>query len=175
MTPARPGIEELGGARPGGGDAAFGLLLGFVLSAVLVALLPDVRSHLLGGTERRTTTVLSAEGGPRPGDQDREVARYVLAWRDDSGAQHTSTFVRSGPVRLGVGETVEMWVSEDRPAATDESPLRSWLWFGAGIPLAGAGIGWLWGWRQRVAARIAARSTAAGLRRRRARERGPDA
>ena len=164
VIPARPGIEELGGGRRGG-EAACGLLLGLALSVVLVATLSDVRHHLLGGTERRTTTVVSAESGPRADDGDREVARYRLAWRDDSGTEHVSTFERSGPVRLAVGDKVAMWVSEDRPAATDESPLVSWLWFGLGIPLSGAAIGWLWGWRQRVVAR----SAVAGERRRRAR------
>ena len=164
----RPGIEPVGrsGVRPRRSEVVFGLLLGVAVSAVLVAVMPDVRRHMFGGTERHTTTVVAAESHPRDDDGDREVGHYRLTWRDDDGATHTSTLKRSGPLRRQVGDTWDLWVSPDHPAATDEPPWVDWALLGLGIPLFSLAIGWLIGWRQRVMVR----ATLSGERRRRDRE-----
>ena len=156
----RPGIEPVGrdGVRLPRSEIVFGLLLGLTLSAVLVAVMPDTRRHMLGGTERRTTTVVAAESRPHPSDDDRAVAHYRLEWRDDDGSLHTSRLKRVGPLRHEVGDTWELWVTSDDTTATDESPARLWLLFGVGMPLFSLVLGWLLAWRQRLFVRASLRS-----------------
>ncbi|MDN4174475.1 hypothetical protein QWY28_16055 [Nocardioides sp. SOB77] len=143
------------------GDVVFGLVLGLLMVAALLVALPDLRHHALGGTERRETTVVSVLPGTRSGSSDRPVTTYELAWRDEDGAAHTSTFKRSGTARRAAGETWDLWVSPERPSATyDEGPVASWLWLGLGIPLGSLLIGWANAWRHRVTVRAAERGAA---------------
>ena len=168
MSDPRPGFEvvDRGWSRLPRGEAIFGLALGLLVAVALVATLPDVRHHMFGGTELRPATVLSAESRPRSEGSDREVAHYRLAWRDDDGTEHASTFKRSGPLRHEAGDTWELWVSPDRVAAHDEAPWVSWLWLGFGIPIFSVAIGWLWQWRSQVLARSTLRGIEARERRR---------
>ncbi|WP_126688204.1 hypothetical protein [Nocardioides ferulae] len=124
------------------------------MTGMLVGFLPEIRHHMFGGTDLRTTTVVSAEEGTRSDSDDRPVAYYRVSWRDDAGRQHFSTFKRSGPVRHHPGDSWPLWVSAERAGATnDESPLVVWFWLAGVLPLASAGLGLLWQWRQRVFAR----------------------
>lgn len=168
MSDPRPGFEagDRSWVRLPRSEVLFGLGLGLLMAAGLVAALPDARHHMFGGTELRSTTVLSAESRPRSDDSDREVAHYRLTWRDDDGTSHFSTFKRAGPIRHQPGETWELWVSPDRVEAHDESPLVTWLWLGLGIPILSLVVGWLWQWRSRVLARSMLRGTEARERRR---------
>lgn len=155
VSDQRPGFEvrDRRWPRLPRGEVLFGLGLGLLMAAALVAAMPDVRHHMFGGTDLRSTTVLSAESRPRSEGNDREVAHYRLAWRDDDGTEHASTFRRSGPLRHEAGDTWELWVSPDRVRAHDEAPWVSWLWLCFGIPIFSLAIGWLWQWRSQVLAR----------------------
>lgn len=168
MSDPRPGFEAMDRrwVRLPRSEVLFGLGLGLVVAVALVASLPGVRHHMFGGTDLRSTTVLSAESRPRSDDNDREVAHYRLAWRDDDGTGHVSTLMRSGPVRHEAGETWELWVSPDRVEAHDEAPWVSWLWLGFGIPIASLAVGWLWQWRAQVLARSMRRGIEAREKRR---------
>lgn len=178
MEPAYDRIDSVSDPRPGfepgdrrwvrlpRSEVVFGLGLGLLMAAALVTALPDVRHHMFGGTDLRPTTVLSAESRPRSDDNDREVAHYRLAWRDDDGTEHVSTFKRAGPIRHRAGETWQLWVSPVRVMAHDESPWVSWLWLGFGIPILSLAVGWLWQWRSRVLARSMLRGSEARAQRR---------
>ena len=151
----RPGFEEH--SRPhrrwlSRGDLIFSLGVGVVLAVVLIAVLPDLRTHVLGGTEKRETTVVGVHEGTRAGESDRPVTTYDLVWVDASGPVR-GTFKRSGPPRRDVGDSWELWVSPDGSVVEGESPLVTWLWLGLGIPATSLVIGLLWQWRQRVLAR----------------------
>jgi hypothetical protein len=151
-TDPRPGFEERDRAQHAWlprGDVGFGIGIGLVLAAVLVALMPDVRTHMFGGTDRRQMTVLDVEVGTRSGDSDRPVTTYDLRWEADGDVRST-TFRRSGPPRREVGETWTLWVSPDGTAVESESPLVTWLWIGLGLPGFSLLLGVLWHWRQRV-------------------------
>lgn len=138
------------------GDVVFGLVVGLLLAAVLVAVIPEARTHMFGGTERRETTVADLSVGTRSGGSDREVTQYVLTW-DQDGVDRTTTFRRSGPPRRDVGDTWDLWVSDDGTSVNDESPLALWLWFGLGMPAASLMIGLAWNWRQRMFTRMTLR------------------
>ena len=137
-----------------GRELLWGLAAGWLVTALLVGFLPDMRHLMFGGTDLRTTTVVSAEQGTRSAGDDRPAAYYRLSWRDDAGRQHFSTFKRSGPLRHHPGDSWRLWVSAERSdATTDESPLVVWFWLAGALPLAFAGLGLLWQWRQKVFAR----------------------
>jgi hypothetical protein len=160
VSDPRPGFEEVAPRRRpwmSRGDVVFGIAIGLVLAAVLVAVIPDARHHMLGGTDRRTTTVVDAFETTRSGSSDRVVGNYRVAWTDDAGREHTSTFKRSGPLRHAVGDRVELWVSADRATATQESPLSLWLWLGLGLPVASLFIGLVRQWRHRMYVRMTLR------------------
>lgn len=95
---------------------------------------------MFGGTERREMTVTDLSVGTRSGASDREVTQYVLTW-DQDGVARTTTFRRSGPPRRDVGDTWDLWVSDDGTSVNDESPLAVWLWLGLGMPAASLMIG----------------------------------
>lgn len=165
----RPGIEEHD--RPHGrwlsrGDIAFGIGVGLVLAAVLVAFMPDARTHLSGGTDRRSTTVTEVREGTRAGDSDRPVTTYALRWQDGDEVR-TATFRRSGPPRRDVGDTWTLWVSPDGSAVETDSPLTTGLWLGVGLPAFTVLIGVLVKWRQGVLVRAAVRADRRRARRQR--------
>ena len=169
----RPGVEEV--ERPGGpwvtsGDLVFGIVAGLVLAAALAAALPDLRTHLLGGTDRRETTVVDVRIGTRTDGSDRPLTTYDLQWRE-AGEVRSATHRRSGPPRHEVGETWTLWVSPDGSAVEEESPLVTWAWLGGGLPAICVLLGLLWRWRERVMQRLLHRDVerwAARRRRRRA-------
>lgn len=130
----------------------FGLVIGLLLAAVLVAVTPDLRTHLLGGTDERVTTVIGVQEGTRSGDSDRPLTTYVVRWEDGADVR-SATYRRSGPPRREVGETWTLWVAPDGSTVEAESPLVTWLWLGLGLPVASLVLGMLWQWRQRVFAR----------------------
>ncbi|NYE37218.1 hypothetical protein F4692_002351 [Nocardioides cavernae] len=138
------------------GDVAFAIGIGLVLAFVLAVITPGTRSHLLGGTERRDTTVVSVREAPREGDPDRVVTTYGLRWSDDGEARE-ATFRRSGPPRRDVGETWSLWVSEDGSSVETSSPRTTWLLLGVGMPVFALVIGALVRWRGRVMSRASRR------------------
>jgi heme exporter protein D len=152
----RPGFEER--ERPHRrwltrGDVVFGAVVGLLLAAGLVAVMPDVRTHLFGGTDRQVTTVIGVREGTRSGDSDRPLTTYVVRWEDGDDVR-SATYRRSGPPRREVGETWALWVAPDGSTVEAESPLVTWLWLGLGLPVASLVLGLLWEWRQRVFARM---------------------
>ena len=152
----RPGFEER--ERPHRwwltrGDVAFGVVAGLLLAAVLVAVMPDVRTHLLGGTDERVTTVIGVREGTRPGDSDRPLTTYVVRWEDGADVR-SATYRRTGPPRREVGQTWTLWVSPDGSTVEGESPLVTWLWLGLGLPVACVLLGAIWEWRRRVLSRM---------------------
>lgn len=169
MADPRPGFEEKERAHRRWlerGDLFLGVVVGLVMAVALVAFMPDVRTHLLGGTDRERTTVVDVRLGTRPGSSDRPVTTYDLAWRDADGTTHIATFRRSGPPRREVGETWDLWVSPDGSAVETESPLVTWAWLGLGLPLVSVLAGALSGWRQRVFGRTLQRDVARAAARR---------
>lgn len=132
-------------------DVAFAIGIGLVLAFVLAVITPGTRTHLLGGTERRETTVVSVREAPREGDPDRVVTTYGLRWSDD-GETKEASFRRSGPPRREVGETWSLWVSADGSSVETGSPRSTWLLLGLGMPLFALVIGSLVRWRGRVVA-----------------------
>lgn len=156
MSDPRPGFDEVGrprAVRMPRSEVVFGLLVGLVLAAILVAVIPDARTHMFGGTTLRETTVTAATVAPRDGNSGRDVTTYQLSWVGDHGDARTTTFKRSGPPRRAVGETWDLWVSEDGQTVETDSPLTTWLFMGVGLPLSSVLMGWLWAWRQRVLSR----------------------
>lgn len=155
----RPGFEERG--RPHRrwltrGDVVFGVIAGLALAAALVAVMPDVRTHLFGGTDRQVTTVVEVRVGARTDGSDRPVTHYLLRWQDGSDVR-AATYTRSGPPRREVGDTWTLWVAPDGSSVESASPLVTWLWLGLGLPVACLVLGVLWEWRRRVFSRMAQR------------------
>lgn len=133
-------------------DVALAIGIGLVLAAVLALITPGVRAHLLGGTDRRETTVVAVREGAVPGDVDKPRTTYDLRWSvgDD---ERTTTFRRSGHPDHEVGDTWTLWVSPDGSAVETSSPLTTWLWLGIGLPLFVLVIGAIVRWRSRVVAK----------------------
>lgn len=156
MSDPRPGFEAVSRRRAWvrmpRSEVVFGMLVGLALAAVLVAVTPDARTHMFGGTTWRPTTVTSATVAPRDGDRGRDLTTYQLAWTDDAGRARSATFKRSGPPRRDAGDTWRLWVSDDGSTVETDSPLATWLLMGLGMPLFSVLMGWLWSWRQRVLA-----------------------
>ena len=72
--------------------------------------MPDVRTHLFGGTDRQVTTVIGVREGTRSGDSDRPLTTYVVRWEDVAEAIP------------GILERVEEWeqhVRDQTPPALD--------------------------------------------------------
>ena len=158
-TDPRPGVEEVEPPLPGWlspGDVVLGIVMGLVIAAALIALMPGTRTHLLGGTDRTGTTVVAVREGTRPGESDRPLTSYVLRWSDGDEVR-TATFRRTGPPRREVGDTWTLWVSPDGSAVETGSPLSTWLWLLIGLPAFALLIGVIVRWRGRVMARSAVR------------------
>jgi hypothetical protein len=158
-TDPRPGPEELDPPHRSWlspGDVALGIGIGLVLAFVLAVVTPGTRAHLLGGTDRRETTVVGVREGARDDDSDRVVTTYELRWSDGEDVR-TATFRRTGPPRREVGDTWTLWVSPDGTSVETSSPGATWLWLGIGMPAFALLIGALVRWRGRVMARSAVR------------------
>jgi hypothetical protein len=168
----RPGVEEPDPhrVRVTLKDIRTGVGIGLVLAALLVLLLPDLRTHLLGGTEERETRVTAVTEGTRDDDADRPVTTYALRWSDGDETR-TATFRRSGPPSRGVGDTWTLWVSPDGSSVETDPPLTTWLWFVVAIPAFTTLIGLVVRWRERATERTAARVEARRAARRRQRSR----
>jgi hypothetical protein len=150
-------------------DLRKGLVIGLVLVALLVLFLPDLRTHLLGGTQERETTVTAVTEGTRRDDSSRAVTTYALRWSDGDQTR-TATFRRSGPPTRDVGDTWTLWVSPDGTSVETDPPLTTWLWLLIAIPAFTTLIGLIVRWRDGANARTAARveERRAARRRRRA-------
>ena len=158
-TDPRPGVEEVEPPHTAWlspGDVAFGIGIGLVLAVVLAVVTPGTQTHLLGGTDRRETTVVGVREGARDDETDRVVTTYELRWSDGDDVR-TATFRRSGPSRREVGDTWTLWVSPDGTSVETSSPRATWLWLGIGLPAFVLLIGVLVRWRGRVMARSAVR------------------
>jgi hypothetical protein len=158
-TAQGPGPEDVEPRRSGWlspGDVVFGIGIGLVLAVVLVALMPGTRTHLLGGTDQRETTVVAVHEGPRPGEDDRTLTSYELRW-SEGGDVRTATFRRSGPPQREVGDRWTLWVSPDGSSVEAGSPRSTWLWLGIGLPVFVLVIGALVRWRGRVMAKSSLR------------------
>ena len=138
------------------GDVVLAIGLGLVLAFVLAVVTPGTRTHLLGGTDRRETTVVGVREGARDDRRDRVVTTYELRWSDGDDVR-TATFRRSGPSTREVGDTWTLWVSPDGTSVETSSPRATWLWLGIGMPLFVLLIGALVRWRGRVMATSALR------------------
>lgn len=173
MTTADPGPGPAEHEPPGArwlspGDVVLAIGIGLVLAFVLAVVTPGTRTHLLGGTDRRETTVVGVSEGVRDEETDRVVTTYELQWSDGDDVR-TATFRRSGPSRREVGDTWTLWVSPDGTSVETSSPRATWLWLGIGMPLFALLIGALVRWRGRVMVRSALREAdriEAGRRRR---------
>ena len=133
-------------------DVALAIGIGLVLAAVLAVITPGARTHLLGGTERRDTTVVAVRDGTRPDEVDRPLTSYDLRWSDGDDVR-TSTFRRTGRPDREVGDTWTLWISPDGSVVETSSPLTTWLWLGIGLPAFTLRLGALVRWRGRVIAR----------------------
>lgn len=154
-TDPRPSHEEVDPLPRGWlslADVALGIGMGLLLAAVLAVLLPDVRTHLLGGTDERVTTVVGVREGHRDNDVDRPLTTYDLRWSDGDDVR-TATFRRSGVPDREVGDTWTLWVSPDGSAVETSSPLTTWLWLGIGFPVFTLVIGAVVRWRGRAMAK----------------------
>ena len=155
----QPGPEEhepphRGWLSPG--DVVLAVGIGLVLAAVLAVVTPGTLAHLLGGTDRRETTVVGVSDGAQDDETDRVVTTYELRWSDGDEVR-TATFRRTGPPRREVGETWALWVSPDGTSVETSSPRATWLWLGIGLPAFALLIGVIVRWRGRVMARSADR------------------
>lgn len=156
-TDPRPGVDEVEPPRRGLlslGDVAFAIGIGLVLAFVLAVITPGTRTHLLGGTDERETTVVGVREGTREDEVDRPLTTYDLRWSDGEDVR-TATFRRSGHPDHEVGDTWTLWVSPDGSSVETSSPLTTWLWLGIGLPAFALLIAALVRWRGRVIARSA--------------------
>lgn len=154
-TDPQAGLE--GGAPEAPGrlsvrDVVLGIGIGLVLAAVLAVITPDVRTHLLGGTDRQETTVVAVREGTRPGEVGRPLTTYELRW-SVADEERTTTFRRSGEPDHEVGDTWVLWISPDGSAVETSSPLTTWLWLGIGLPVFVLVIGAIVRWRGRTMAK----------------------
>ncbi|PKH43576.1 hypothetical protein SAMN05192575_10438 [Nocardioides alpinus] len=133
-------------------DVALAIGIGLVLAAVLVLVTPGVRTHLLGGTDRRDTTVVAVRDGTRPDEADRPLTTYDLRWTDGDDVR-TATFLRSGRPDREVGDSWTLWVAPDGSAVETSSPLATWFFLGIGLPAFVLLIGVVVRWRGRVVER----------------------
>lgn len=138
------------------GDVVLGIGIGLVLAFVLAVVTPGTSTHLLGGTDRRETTVVGVREGAQDDETDQVVTTYELRWSDGDDVR-TATFRRSGPPRREVGDTWTLWVSPDGASVETSSPRSTWLWLGIGLPVFALLIGAIVRWRGRVMARAALR------------------
>jgi len=158
-TDPRPGPAEHEPPHHGWlspGDVVLAIGIGLVLAFVLAVVTPGTRTHLLGGTDRRETTVVGVREGARDEETDRVVTTYELRWSDGDDVR-TATLRRSGPPQFEVGDTWALWVSPDGSSVETGSPLSTWLWLGIGMPAFVLVIGALVRWRGRVMASSAVR------------------
>lgn len=156
----RPGTED-GGAPAVPGwlsvrDVALAVGIGLVLAAVLLALTPGSLAHVLGGTDRRQTTVTEVTEGFVTDDRDRPVTTYDLRWTDGEEAR-TATLRRSGAPERAVGDTWTLWVSPDGSSVETSSPLATGLGLAIGMPVLVLLVALVVRWRGRVVARSAVR------------------
>ena len=133
-------------------DVALGIGIGLVLAAALILLTPGARTHLLGGTDLRETTVVAVREGAVPNEVDKPRTTYDLSW-SVGGDAHTATFRRSGQPDREVGDTWTLWVSPDGSVVETTSPRTTWLWLGIGLPVFVLVIGAIVRWRGRTVAR----------------------
>lgn len=168
MRDPRPGFEEVSARGRRWGGWGWALAAGLLAGLVIFLGPADDRAHLLGGTSRTDTVVVSARSEAACDSGQRAV--YELGWVDGNGVGHLSTFRRCGPVRHEVGDHVQMWVSPDQGEAWEESPLELWLWALLGVPALGLLAAALAVWRSRLLARSAVGSYERRERRRVSRE-----
>ncbi|HEV2796203.1 MAG TPA: hypothetical protein VGV65_01160 [Nocardioides sp.] len=130
---------------------ALAIGVGLVLAAVLALVTPDVRTHLLGGTDRREPTVVDVSEGTRSGSVGQPLTTYELQW-SAGGEDRTATFRRAGDPDHEIGDTWVVWVSPDGSEVETSSPRTTWLWLGIGLPVFVLLIGAIVRWRGRVMA-----------------------
>ena len=130
-------------------DVLLAVCVGLVIAAALVLLTPGSRTHLLGGTDLRGTTVVAVREGAVPDDVDKPRTTYDLSWSDD-GEVRTATFSRAGSPDREVGDTWSLWVSPDGSVVETTSPQTTWLALGIGLPLFVLLIGLIVRWRNRT-------------------------
>ncbi len=133
-------------------DVVLAVGIGLVLAAVLALLTPGVRTHLLGGTDQRETTVVAVSEGTRSGAVGQPLTTYELRW-SVGDEDRTATFRRAGDPDHEVGDTWVLWVSPDGSEVETSSPLATWLWLGIGLPVFVLLIGAIVRWRGRTMAR----------------------
>ena len=131
--PACRGADAPDAGRLSVRDVALAVGVGLVLAAALVVLTPGSRTHLLGGTDLRETTVVAVRGGIVPDEVDKPRTTYDLSW-SGGGEVRTATFRRSGRPDREVGDTWTLWVSPDGSVVETTSPRITWLWLGIGLP-----------------------------------------
>jgi hypothetical protein len=132
-------------------DVLLAVCVGLVIAAALVLLTPGSRTHLLGGTDLRETTVVAVREGAVPDDVDKPRTTYDLSWSDD-GEVRTATFSRAGRPDREAGDTWSLWVSPDGSVVETTSPQTTLLALGIGLPLFVLLIGLIVRWRNRTMA-----------------------
>ena len=132
-------------------DVVLAVCVGLVLAAALVVLTPGSRTHLLGGTDLRETTVVAVREGSVPDEVDKPRTTYDLSWSDGDEVR-TATFHRAGRPDREVGDTWSLWVSPDGSVVETTSPRTTWLALGIGLPLFVLLIGLIVRWRNRAVA-----------------------
>lgn len=154
-TDPRPGPDAGAPALPGWlslRDVVLAVGIGLVLAAALLALTPGSLTHVLGGTERRQTTVTSVTEGFVTDDRDRPVTTYGLRWTD-GGETGTASLRRSGGPERAVGDTWTLWVSADGSSVETSSPLATGLGLAIGMPVLVLLVALVVRWRGRVVSR----------------------
>ena len=133
-------------------DVALAIGVGLVLAVALALLTPGARTHLLGGTDQRETTVVAVREGTVPDEVDKLRTTYDLSW-SVAGETRTATFHRAGDADHAVGDTWTLWVSPDGSVVESTSPSATRLWLGIGLPAFVLLIGAIVRWRGRTMAR----------------------
>jgi len=137
-------------------DVALAIGVGLVLAAVLAVITPGSRTHLLGGTDLRETTVVAVRQGSVPDEVGKPRTTYDLTW-SDGDVVRTATFHRAGPPDHEVRDTWALWVSPDGSVVETTSPRTTWLGLVVGLPLFVLLIGLIVRWRNRTAVRAVTR------------------